>query len=88
MLIKLAHWAFKWPKYACINLADVWTVSPGASFSLPQHPIASTLQAVPGFSLQSDAEPLLTQPSTPKFQPFLRPPIRNLKEPTNDSNFW
>jgi len=26
MLIKRAHWAFNWPKYACINLADVWTV--------------------------------------------------------------
>jgi len=25
MLIKLMHWAFKWPKRACINLADVWT---------------------------------------------------------------
>jgi len=24
-LIKRAHWAFYWPKYACINLADVWT---------------------------------------------------------------
>jgi len=24
MLIKGAHWAFYWPKYACINLADVW----------------------------------------------------------------
>jgi len=27
MLIKGAHWAFYWPKYACINLADVWTVN-------------------------------------------------------------
>jgi len=26
MLIKRAHWAFYWPKYAYINLADVWTV--------------------------------------------------------------
>jgi len=23
MLIKRAHWAFYWPKYACTNLADV-----------------------------------------------------------------
>jgi len=27
MLIKRAHWAFYWPKYACTNLADVWTVN-------------------------------------------------------------
>jgi len=27
MLIKRAHWAFYRPKYACINLADVWTVN-------------------------------------------------------------
>ena len=27
MLIKRAHWAFYWAKYACINLADVWTVN-------------------------------------------------------------
>jgi len=27
MLIKRAHWAFYWPKYACINLADVCTVN-------------------------------------------------------------
>jgi len=27
MLIKRAHWAYYWPKYACINLADVWTVN-------------------------------------------------------------
>ena len=26
MLIKRVHWAFYWPKYACIYLADVWTV--------------------------------------------------------------
>jgi len=26
MLIKRAHRAFYWPKYACINLANVWTV--------------------------------------------------------------
>jgi len=26
MLIKRAHWDFYWPKYACINLAAVWTV--------------------------------------------------------------
>jgi len=25
MLLKRAHWAFNWTKYACINL-DVWTV--------------------------------------------------------------
>jgi len=25
MLIKRAHWAYYWPKYACISLADVWT---------------------------------------------------------------
>ena len=31
------------------------------SFSLPQYPIASTLQAVPGPSWQSDVEPCLTQ---------------------------
>jgi len=31
MLIKRAHWYFYWLKYACINLADVWTCkSPGA----------------------------------------------------------
>jgi len=27
MLIKRAHWAFYWPKCACINLAGVWTVN-------------------------------------------------------------
>jgi len=27
MLIKRARWAFYWSKYACINLADVWTVN-------------------------------------------------------------
>ena len=27
MLMKGAHWAFYWPKYACINLADIWTVN-------------------------------------------------------------
>jgi len=27
MLMKRAHWAFYWPKYACIDLADVWTVN-------------------------------------------------------------
>jgi len=27
MLLKRAHWDFYWPKYACINLADVWTVN-------------------------------------------------------------
>jgi len=27
MLIKRAHWAFYWPKYACTNLDDVWTVN-------------------------------------------------------------
>ena len=27
MLLKRAHWAFYWPKEACINLADVWTVN-------------------------------------------------------------
>jgi len=27
MLIKRAHRAFCWPKYACISLADVWTVN-------------------------------------------------------------
>jgi len=27
MLIKRAHWAFNWPKYECLNLADVWTVN-------------------------------------------------------------
>jgi len=27
MLIKRAHWGFYWPKYACINLAGVWTVN-------------------------------------------------------------
>jgi len=26
MLIKRVHCAFHWPKYACINLSDVWTV--------------------------------------------------------------
>jgi len=26
-LIRRAHWAFYWPKYECINLADVWTVN-------------------------------------------------------------
>jgi len=36
------------------------------SFSLPQYPTASTIQAVPGPSWQSDAEPRLTQPSTPE----------------------
>jgi len=31
MLTKRAHWDFYWPKYACINPADVWTCqSPGA----------------------------------------------------------
>jgi len=25
MLIKRTHWTFYWPKYACNNLADVWT---------------------------------------------------------------
>jgi len=24
---KCALWAFYWPKYTCINLADVWTVN-------------------------------------------------------------
>jgi len=27
MLIKRAHSAFYWPKYAYINRADVWTVN-------------------------------------------------------------
>jgi len=27
MLIKRALWGFYWPKYTCINLADVWTVN-------------------------------------------------------------
>jgi len=27
MLIKRAYWVLYWPKYACINLADVWTVN-------------------------------------------------------------
>jgi len=27
MLIKRTIWAFYWAKYACINLADVWTVN-------------------------------------------------------------
>jgi len=27
MFIKRAHWAFHWPKCACINRADVWTVN-------------------------------------------------------------
>jgi len=29
MLTKRAHWAFYWPKYACINLTDVWIVISG-----------------------------------------------------------
>jgi len=27
MFIMRAHWAFDWPKYACINLVDAWTVN-------------------------------------------------------------
>ena len=27
LVIKRAHWAFYWPKHACINLADIWTVN-------------------------------------------------------------
>jgi len=27
MLLKRAYHAFDWPKYSCINLADVWTVN-------------------------------------------------------------
>jgi len=27
MLVKRARWAFHWQKYACMNLADVWTVN-------------------------------------------------------------
>jgi len=27
MLIKRAHWAYYWPKYACINLGGVWIVN-------------------------------------------------------------
>jgi len=27
MLIKRAHWAVYWRKYACTNLANVWTVN-------------------------------------------------------------
>jgi len=36
------------------------------SFPLPQYPTASTIQAVPGPSWQSDVEPRLTQPCTPQ----------------------
>ena len=35
MLVNRAQWAFYGPKYACINLADVWTCqSPGACHML------------------------------------------------------
>jgi len=27
MLIKSAHWAFYWPKYAYMDLTDVWAVN-------------------------------------------------------------
>ena len=53
-----------------------------ASFSLPQYPTASTIQAVPGPSWQSDAESRLTQPSTPQVPTvFTTPNTKPLKNP-------
>ena len=59
------------------------------SFSLPQYPTASTIQAVPGPSWQSDVEPRLTQPCTPQVPiVFYDPQYKTFKESTtNDSNF-
>ena len=50
------------------------------SFPLPQYPTASTIQAVPGPSWQSDVEPRLTQPCTPQVPiVFTTPNTRPLK---------
>jgi len=60
------------------------------SFSLPQYPTASTLQAVPGPSWQSDAEPRFTQPSTPQVPiVFTTPntkPLKNLPTTVTSGN--
>jgi len=51
-------------------------------FSLPQYLIASTLQAVPGPSWQSDAEPLLTQVNNPQVPTvFTTPNTKPLENP-------
>jgi len=47
MLTKRAHWAFRWSKYACIILADIWTCYyPGAwrMFGLMTFCISNCLQ--------------------------------------------